>query len=371
MRNVLLSVLLCLALAAGAQTFDNTLVLPPCRGMAQNIGVAGAFGGVVGGNVIAVGGANFPDGYPWDGGRKTWWRTLYAYSPRTGQWAVQDDFLPEAAAYGVSITLPEGVLCIGGTNGTACSRRVWLLDRGARASARRVSGSAGFCPRQASRRAEARAPQSIALEIDSLSFPQLPVPLAFAAGALVGHHIYIAGGQEAMQPERSTSHFFCLDLRHKERGWQELPTWPGPPRGYAVAAAAGGEFYLFSGRSYGPDEPMTVHTDGYAYNPQRRAWRRLDGVFPVMAATAAATGRHTLMLLGGVERLIPGSPQHPGFSRTVRTFDATQARTVATAQCPYPIAATTTAVACGDTIYIMSGETMPGIRTPHILRIKP
>lgn len=60
--------------------WENTLLLPGCAGMPENVGLAGAYSGIVEGKLLVLGGANFPDKYPWEGGLKTWWATLYSYN---------------------------------------------------------------------------------------------------------------------------------------------------------------------------------------------------------------------------------------------------------------------------------------------------
>ena len=204
--------------------------------------------------------------------------------------------------------------------------------------------------------------------IDSVSYPSLPVPLANATGALLDNCIYIAGGQESMTNERSTHHFYKLDLLQKEKGWQEMQSWDGPAIGYAVSAAQGGKFYLFSGRSYSPGAEMVVYTEGYVYEPRHEQWSKMTGSFPVMAGTAIPYGEDKILLLGGVEALLPATLDHPGFSRKVRIFSTETNMLVDSLDCSYPIPVTTNAVATGDGVYVVSGEIQPGIRTPFILQ---
>ena len=108
--------------------WENSLLLPGCAGMPENVGLAGAYSGIVEGKLLVLGGANFPDKYPWEGGTKTWWSTLYSYDLQTGKWTVYDDFLDRPLAYGVSISLPEGLLCFGGCDRTQCSDNVFLIN---------------------------------------------------------------------------------------------------------------------------------------------------------------------------------------------------------------------------------------------------
>lgn len=320
--------------------WDNTLVLPALDGKA-NIGVAGVFSGFVGDRLMIAGGANFPDAAPWDGGHKTWWKDVYLLDVTTSQWTFVKDALPRALAYGISIQLPEGVLCIGGCDAGHCYQDVFLM---------------GW--------------KNGKLSISS-EWPSLPVPLANATGALLGHRIFVAGGQESMEKQEASSHFYMLDLSDLKRGWQELPAWPGSSRGYAVSAVQNDGmdmcFYLFSGRDYRADGYMNVLTDGYVYNPRLNNWKKLDGRFPVMAGTALRIEGEYICLLGGVPGLIPGSEQHPGFDNTVRLFH-TPTGMVDSIPVPFSVAVTTNVARKGQVFYITSGEIKPGIRTSSVLK---
>jgi sialidase-1 len=79
-------------------------------------GFAGAFAGISNGHLLAGGGAIFPDGVmPWDGSQKVWHDRVFALDLRVhdAQWR-EIGRLPAPNAYGVSLTIPEGVLIIGG-----------------------------------------------------------------------------------------------------------------------------------------------------------------------------------------------------------------------------------------------------------------
>lgn len=325
--------------------WDNSLMLPPA-GNEPNPGVAGAFCGFIGDKLIVAGGANFPDDMPWRGGRKTWWNTLYVLDTRQKDtsWEINKDLLPVPLAYGVSVELAEGLLCIGGCNAEKCSDQVFLLYE--------ENGQLKRSP----------------------DWPSLPVPLANATGALLNEKVYIAGGQESMAYPEAGRHFFVLDLRHREKGWKTLESWPGAPRGYAVSAVQSDGFdpcfYLFSGRNYTAAGDTEILTDGYAYNPRLGSWKKLDGRFPVMAGTAIPAGANHILFIGGVAELINGSDRHPGFDRTVRLYHTVTHTLIEKETVPYPVAVTTTAARKQNIFYLGSGETKPGIRTPHLLKGK-
>ena len=317
--------------------WDNSLILPPNKGMSENIGLAGRFSGFIGNELIIGGGANFPAGLPWESGKKVCWPTLYAFNTQNGEWTVYEDFFDQGIGYGVSIQLPNGVLCIGGCDASQCFSDVILIKK---------SGSV----------------------LVKKKYPPLPVPLANASGVVLNNKIYIAGGQEAMVREESTKYFFVLDLNMQNPEWDELPSWPGPSRGYAVCVAQDNKVMLFSGRSYCPGEETMMHTDGYYFDPDTVEWTKIEGSFPVMAGTAIPYQEDKIIFIGGVEEILPTTPDHPGFSHTVRIFDTKTQQVDSLAKCPYDISVTTNVVQNGDTFYIASGEIRPGIRTPHLLK---
>ena len=43
--------------------WENTLLLPGCAGMPENVGLAGAYSGIVEGKLLVLGGANLKFGY--------------------------------------------------------------------------------------------------------------------------------------------------------------------------------------------------------------------------------------------------------------------------------------------------------------------
>lgn len=319
-----------------AIVWDDALCLPAANDSTAHRGLAGVFAGKTGGKLVIAGGANFPGAMPWEGGEKRWYGDVYLYDETNG-WQTFPDALPRPAAYGVSVTLPGGMLCIGGCDASRCMNEVYLLT---------VENGA---PRIA-------------------EWPPLPAPLANAAGCLAGGKVYVAGGNESMTPAKASKRFFVLDPAAPAAGWRELAAWPGPARGYAVAAGQSDGmdncFYLFSGRDYDGDAPWTIHRDGYRYNPRLDAWTALEGDFPVMAGTAAAFGTNHILFFGGKSHDEATSDNALRLYHTV-TGTMTQADVDKSS---FILPVTTAVVSDGRDITIASGETAPGIRTPVILR---
>ena len=315
--------------------WSSDVRLPAPADSVPQLGLAGAFAGKTGGRLVIAGGANFPDGLPSEGGRKRWWRDVYLYDAQAG-WTVFPGALPRAAAYGVSVTLPQGVLCIGGCDAGRCMEEVFLLS------------------------VEEGKPQFT-------SWPSLPVPLANAAGCLVGGKVYVAGGNESTEYPVSTSHFFVLDPSNPGAGWRELPAWPGGARGYAVCAAQSDGmdncFYLFSGRGYDGDKPWTIYRDGFRYNPRLDEWHALDNDYPVMAGTAAPFGTNHILFFGGKSH---DAAVDDNALRLYHTVTNTLSE-VAVGKDEFILPVTTAAVSDGRDIWIASGEVSPGVRTPVVL----
>lgn len=321
----------------------NSLRSLPQLSNKENKGVAAVFSGFVGSELIIAGGTNFLDKMPWEGGKKNWERVLYCVDIDSGefQWKMIPDFLPVSVAYGVSIQLEQGVLCIGGCDADRCFDEVFFIYK--------ENGMFRL----------------------SNDWPSLPVPLANATGALLDNKIYIAGGQEEMIEENATNHFFVLDLDNKDKGWTVLPAWDGSARGYAVGVAINkgknAGFYLFSGRDYRSSGYVEILTDGHMFDPVLNSWTQLQGTFSVMGGTAfAQTG--DVVFLGGVTKLLPGSYHHPGFDNILRVYDPVAGVFVYEEILSFPVPVTTNIAKWKNNFYITSGEIKPGMRTPSIYR---
>lgn len=370
---------------AGPDAFDWEPLpeLPAPDEGAIQYGLAGAFSGVHNSALIISGGANFPDGMPWNGGQKVWWDRIYVLerdSEGEYVWHVQKEVqLPRPLAYGVSISTPGGLICIGGNNADGVYNEVFRLKWN---------------------------PDTKQVSIDSL--PDLPYPLAFMTGAKVGNEIFVAGGMEE-NGGKATKNFLSLDLSHRESrsfAWNERPAWPGPARVVSTSVAQGNgstnSFYLFSGRNVVPGKSTEILTDAYSYNPSTRQWNQLPDIqadgekVAAMGAPAIATGASHIMLIGGADgkifRQLENLDQkiatatdssevmslreqkteileeHPGFSRQVLAFDTITQTWTAIDSLPSGGAVTTNALRWNGSVVIPSGEVQPGVRTPSIIQ---
>jgi len=327
--------------------------LPP---LPVPLGLSGTFSGVSGGALIVAGGTNFPEA-AWGQGKKTWYDAIYVLEPGGGQW-LTGFRLPRPLAYGVSVTTEFGLICIGGSDSQRAYPSVFILEW--------VDG-----------------------RIKTIALPDLPSPRAAAAGALLDGVIYVAGGQTASAERKVTGTFWRLVLpKHggheaswNRCSWEALPSWPGPPRAQAVAAAQEKTFYLFSGWDLQPDRdgrPKRRYlNDAYAYRSKKGMWKRIaDLPCPaVAAAPAAAYGESHVIVFGGHDgvndhRIDELKDRWPGFSRDILAYHTITGTWTKMGRVPVGLV-TTNAVRWQGQMVIPGGEVRPRIRSGQVYRVEP
>ena len=267
--------LVCLGMQAAAdRTFNSARfgALPQLRVSGEQ-GVSAPFAGVSNGIVLVAGGCNFPDVPAAEGGRKVFYSDVYALEAAMpqGGWRKVGQ-LPDSVAYGVSVSVPDGVAVIGGTNGRQSLATALLLSY-------------------------SRGKTAVS------SLPPLPVGLDNMAGAYGGGYIYVAGGQtDGVAANRA--------FRLKWPGgseWERLPDFPGKARLQPVAAVQSGAerqmFYLLGG--YSADG---TNGGGLCYDPLYNRWREtsdiaVDGkAVALVGASAVNSGTSFIVCIGGVDR---------------------------------------------------------------------
>lgn len=328
----------------------------------DQFGFAGSFAGVSNNALLVAGGANFPDGgAPWTGSKKAWTDQIFVLNKPSGKWKLAGK-LPQPLGYGVSITWHNKLICIGGSNASGHVAAVTALSY--------TNGKIIF-----------------------EDWPALPQPLANTCGALIGHHMYIAGGLPAPDAKATADVFWTLDLSKPQSGWTKLETWPGPPRILSVAGSLNGVFYLFSGTGL-EDLAGTAHRkylrDAYAYTPGK-GWKKLADLprAVVAAVPALAINGNELLVFGGDDGVLADSAsvlkeRHPGFSDAVLSYHIqtdkwTTAGKIKTQKRPdaavnpnkslwAPV--TTTSVIWHGNLIIPGGEVRPAVRTPRVLTLR-
>lgn len=304
-------------------------------------GLGYPFAGVHGNALLVAGGANFPNGKPWEGGKKVWHDTVFVLESLGGKWK-QAGKLPRPLAYGVSISTPDGVACLGGSDAKRHYADCFLLK-----------WSHG--------------------KLEVARLPSLPKPCANFTGVLLDHTIYVAGGIEAPNATTALHSFWSLDLSQPGATWQEREPWPGPGRMFATMGGQGGELYLFGGAALkanaaGEAERQWL-TDTYRFEPDA-SWKQIaDLPRPVVAAPtpAAALGQSQLLLFGGDDGAQAVTPpnQHRGFPREILAYHIDTNAWTPIGTLPFSFA-TTPMVDWHGHIVVPGGETRPGIRSNEV-----
>lgn len=344
--------------------------LPVAGDSTKNLGLAGVFSGVHQGVLLIAGGANFPNGMPWTGGKKELYKEIYIlHLGKSTSWIKANDaVLDDKTAYGASVTTKEGVVCIGGETDKGFSRDVFLLQWDARKNL-----------------------------VVKKALPSLPFPLANAAVTAVGNVIYLMGGENSAKVSDA---LLILDLNAERPEWVQSGTIP-MAMSHSVAVAQSGLIYLIGGRTRTDSGISNLHNTVFGYDPVRKVWKSLNPVHDaksvtnLSAASGVPVGKHHVLIMGGdkgdlfnkietfnaniakatseeeKQRLqqekVALLTNHQGFSKDALLYDTRTDEWSVLAELPYsPV--TTCAVKWNDQIFIPSGEIKPGRRTPEILK---
>ena len=285
--------------------------------------------------ILAAGGCNFPDGPPWEGGAKRYYRDVLLLSRRDGVWTWRKvGELPHAVAYGAFSASPDrrSMVIAGG-----CDERTHH-------SATLIVGADGKVRR----------------------LPSLPGPRAFAGGATDGRTLLVVGGSDHPDATRTTLPCVELDLTNPAAGWRrrdDLGSWGILP----LVGRAGGRTLIASGCQLKAEDgrPFRVYVSSVLLT--RDGDRRESSLDRAVVAAAGpgvpSAGR--LIFVGGDDgRHYPRPPQdHPGLSRDIIAFDGASSCVIG--RWPEPLV-TAPLLRLGDALVTVGGEDRPGHRTAKV-----
>lgn len=360
--------------------------LPTVPGFETQPGVAGLYAGAQDLFLIVAGGANYAAGQAWNEAPKAYWDKIFVLEkkPRNDgnhqyTWLPAGLDLPQALAYGASVNLGDGLLCIGGRTVEQCSADCFELRWNVATS-----------------------------KVELTPFPKLPAPLAEMSAVKIDNIIYIVGGRESTQG-RATKTFLSLDLAQRTNPasftWQRLPAWDGSARVLALAAAGSdGDYeslYLCGGRNPGGAADDDFLTDLHRYDPRKKTWSVLGNALDpagqtatLMAAPAFFVPPHHLVVVGGTDEklmallednghrqaaqdLVESADRRklnqlimenfPGYSRNVMAFDIVASEwSLIKGSFPDRPPVATVVVPWDGSYVIPGGETGPGKRTNKV-----
>lgn len=293
MKKILVGLLFLLACALHAQTpppNDNAFNAVKYRSLPAlqvggKQGVAAPFAASVGSSVWVAGGCNFPGVPAAEGGAKVFYKDIYelpdAISGKS-QWRKIGE-LPNALAYGTGVTVPDGMVCIGGTDGNKSYAEAVLLQRASNGK--------------------------VALKV----LPSLPVALDNTTGAYGNGYIYIAGGQSNGKASNAAFRLSYPDGTE----WEQIPDFPGEARLQPASAiqnnSAGPCFYLMGGYTPGTEQGQgKAHADGLVFDPKLHTWASVSPILPygrtetmtLVGAQAISSGCAHIVFIGGVNKQV-------------------------------------------------------------------
>lgn len=357
--NRLLSLFLFLstALSLSAQHVRSVAGFPAAE-PGYSLGVSACYAGQIGDYLVVAGGCNFPEA----GKPKKYYAGVYAarMDRATLQWRLVG-FLPEAAAYGATVTCGDSLLFLGGNNTDHALAAVYSVRL-----------------------------NSVGTDVLINRLADLPATADNMAVALVGNDIFVVGGNQNGKPSADVLRYklgastvSSADLRI-----------PGAPRVQPVAAAYNDKLYVWGG-FYADGEQSKVHTDGYVYDVNAKEWGALSAPcsangeeMTLSGGIAWADGDH-LYATGGVNRTIfldaisgryecvkkDDYLKQPidwyKFSGNLYVFDAVAGQWLTTTFVNQALArAGAQAVPTPLGVYYIGGELKPALRTPQIVIIE-
>ncbi len=358
-----------IAQSQSIKSIDWSLVtqLPVAEGHSKQMGLAGPVAGHHHNVLIVAGGSNFEDGLPWEGGKKKYFDDIYVLK-KDGHskylWHNHTFKLPQNIAYAVSVSTPNGLLCIGGENEKGLSNNVFYIQW-----------------------------NDSQQNIQFVTLPSLPIPLTNATGTIVSNRfVYVAGGEIANGVAKQ---LMVLDIDNIEAGWRIKSQLPQEVS-HAVLLNNKDQLFLVGGRKRNDNGISNLYDIVFAFNLLSNTWTTKSSLpYALSAGTGQALSPNFLLMFGGdkgttfhqVETLLSQiqaekneqkkeeliqqknqlQRQHPGFSKNVLLYNISANKWTTLNPIDETTAVTTTAIVWDDKIFIPCGEIKAGIRTANIL----
>ncbi len=342
-------------------------LLLPAVGKEKSIGVAGPVCGVHEETLIVGGGANFPEGMPWAGGKKKYHSGLFIYRKQKDEIKfLKESQLPFPVAYSASCSSPFGIISAGGENDTGILNKVVLVKW-----------------------------DTPSERVITTPLPDLPVASANASMVWVKNRIYLAGGESG---SGCSDQFISLDLDHVEDGWRPMKPLPSGRSHSVLIVQSNGKqesIYLMGGRNKNQNGISTVYSSVYEFDLKGNKWLPRKGLpCPMSAGTGIPAGLNLILLFSGdtgetfhqVEMLLAEIKaesdltkrkslterknlllaSHPGFNKNILQYNTSIDEWQTAGTLPFEGQVTTRALNWFDLVIIPSGEIRAGVRTPAI-----
>ena len=340
-----------------------------------SIGFAGPINGISNDVLIVSGGANFPDKMPWEGGKKSYSKTIHVLEKckDTFTWnATVKSELVEPIAYCGSTSTNLGVVYVGGENENGLSNKAHLLKWNAAKK-----------------------------EVETKSLADFPIAVANISLIHIGNIVYAVGGDEAT---KSSDLFVSLDLNEKNPQWKTLPNLPLALANAVVIAQKGKNgtnIYVVGGRTNTATGISDLHNTTFVFDVKKQTWNTAatisDGknTTNFSAGAGVAVGSNSILIVGGDDGVIFHQIEtylsqiakaksdeekaeliakknklvtnHPGFYNGILLYNTLTDEWSKIGELPFLPHVTTPAVLWDKKIILSNGEIKPGIRTPNVM----
>ena len=340
-----------------------------------SIGFAGPINGISNDILIVSGGANFPDKMPWEGGKKSYSKTIHVLEKCKDQYTWNNEVkseLPEAIAYCGSTSTDLGVVYVGGENENGLSNKSYLLKWNAAKK-----------------------------EVEAKVLPDFPFAIANISLTHIGNTVYAVGGDEAA---KSSDFFASLDLNEANPQWKALPNLPLALANAVVIAQKGKNgvnIYVVGGRTKTASGISDLHNTTFVYDVKNQSWNTAATISDGKSSTnfsagaGVAVGSHSVLIVGGdngvifhqIETYLSQIAQaksdeekaeliakknklvtnHPGFYNGILLYNTLTDQWSKIGELPFLPHVTTPAVLWDKKIILSNGEIKPGIRTPNVM----
>ena len=340
-----------------------------------SIGFAGPINGISNDVLIVSGGANFPDKMPWEGGKKSYSKTIYVLEKCKDVYtwnAVVKSELVEPIAYCGSTSTDLGVVYVGGENENGLSNKSYLLKWNASKK-----------------------------EVVTKSLTDFPIAVANISLTHIGNVVYAVGGDEAT---KSSDFFASLDLNEVNAKWKTLPNLPLALANAVVVAQKGKNgtnIYMVGGRTKTASGISDLHNTTFVFDVKKQIWSAAANISDgknstnFSAGAGVAVGSHSVVIVGGDDGVIFHQIEtylsqiataksdeekteliakknklvtnHPGFYNGILLYNTIKNEWSKIGELPFLPHVTTPAVLWDKKIILSNGEIKPGIRTPDVM----
>lgn len=352
-----------------AQTVRSVSGFPSAE-PGYSLGVSACYAGRIGDYLVMAGGCNFPE----QGKPKKYYAGVYAarMDSEALQWRLVG-FLPEPAAYGVTVASGDSLIIIGGNNNAHALATVYSLHL-----------------------------DNAATRVTVNRLADMPCTVDNMAVAHTGTDVFVVGGNQNGKPSADVLHF-SLDAPQPiaDASNGSVPTVqytrltiPSGPRVQPVATAYRNKVYVWGG-FYANGAQSEVYTDGYSFDIDTEEWAQMaaphsvEGEEMTLSGGIAWTSGARVYATGGVNRAIfldaiSGRYERVKkddylnqpidwyrFSSNLYEFDCEKGEWLPTSFANKALArAGAVVVPTPLGVYYIGGELKPAVRTPKIVIVE-